>query len=285
MMTIIFYFVILKVYNFYTKIVVSLMKKIFLFFTILSSFSIFFPKTTIKAVFFDIETVFSTNKLRASGYIGKIDSIRYIASVGHTPSQEDLFKQLESIKAESTEVTYNNNLKMPLIFSDWLTAKKSGPKIKDIVQKYFMNKNISDIEKKVLLAIVSMMMTPQHLADIQQPDTGIFKLIEKLKQQGIKVFLTGNWAHINSLKAEFPDNFKLFNGVFVSGDLKILKPSSEFYETVLNQSQFTSEQAVWIETEPKFISKARSYGMNVITHNRNNHSGLIQGLKQLGISI
>lgn len=260
------------------------MKKIVLFLTILSNFSIFFPKTAIKAVFFDIETVFYTNKLRASGYIGKIDSVRYIASVGHTPSQEDLFKQLESVKAESTETTYNNNLKMPLIFSDWLTAKKSGSKIKEIIQKYFMNKNISDIEKKVLLAIVSMMMTPQHLADTQQADTSIIKLIEKLKQQGIKVFLTGNWAHISSLKTAFPDIFKLFTGVFVSGDLKILKPNAEFYHTVLNQSNFTAEQVVWVETEPKFISKARSYGMHVITYNQNSYSALVQGLKQLGIS-
>lgn len=265
--------------------VVHFMKKIVLFITILSSFSLSFCHTSIKAVFFDIETVFYTNKLRASGYIGKIDSIRYMASVGHTPSQEDLFKQLESVKAESTEVTYNNNLKMPLIFSDWLTAKKSGQKIKEIIQKYFMNKNISDIEKKVLLAIVSMMMTPQHLADTQQADTAIFKIIEKLKQQGIKVYLTGNWAHINSLKTAFPAIFKLFNGVFVSSDLKILKPSSEFYQTILNQTQITSQQAVWIEKEPKFISKALSYGMNVITHNQNNPSGLLQGLKQLGLSV
>ena len=72
--------------------------------------------------------------------------------------------------------------------------------------------------------------------------------------------------------------------MFVSSDLKILKPNAEFYHTVLNQSNFTAEQVVWVETEPKFISKARSYGMHVITYNQNSYSALVQGLKQLGIS-
>ncbi len=95
------------------------MKKIALFLicaSSLSSISLYPAKFT--ALFFDVEAIFHTNSMRASSYIGKIDSLRYLSSVGHLPSQEDLFKQLKSVKAQSTQVTYNKNLAMPLIFSE-----------------------------------------------------------------------------------------------------------------------------------------------------------------------
>ena len=248
------------------------------------SFNIIQTKT-ISAVFFDIETIFHTNSMRASGYIGKIDSLRYLSSVGHLPSQEDLFKQLKPVKAKSSEITYNKNLEMPLIFSDWLANKEASAKIKDIISKYFANKNISDVEKRVLYAIVSMMLTPQHLSDTQEVDTKMIKIVEKLRSLNVKRFLVGNWAHIASLKTAFYDVFKLFNGVYVSGDLHLLKPSLEFYQTVLSSAGVTAEQAVWVEAEPKFIAKAKSYGFHVASCIDKNYESVSQTLRQLGMSV
>lgn len=255
-----------------------------LFFT---STPIFSKNVTQKilAIFFDIETIFYTNKMRASGYIGKINSLRYASHVGHLPSQEDLFKQLKPLKAKSTEITYNNNLEMPLIFSDWLLATESSTKIKDTIQKYFANKDISEIEKKVLFAIVSMMLTPQDLADTQEVNAKIIKVIEKLKQQNVKIFLTGNWANITSLKMRFSEVFGLFNNVFMSGDLHLLKPSARFYQTVLTKSGMLENNCVWIESEPKFITQARKCGLNTISCPKDNHDSLLQGLRTLGFSV
>lgn len=243
------------------------------------------PIQKIIAVFFDIETIFYTNKMRASSFIGKINSLRYAAHVGHLPSQEDLFKQLKPLKAKSTEITYNNNLEMPLIFSDWLLATESSTKIKDTIQKYFANKDISDIEKRVLFAIVSMMLTPQDLADTQDVNVKIIKVIERLKQQNVKVFLTGNWANISSLKMKFPEVFNLFNNIFMSSDLHLLKPSAAFYQTVLTKSGMLENNSVWIESEPKFITQARKCGLNTISCPKENQDSLLQGLKSLGLSV
>lgn len=239
----------------------------------------------ITALFFDVEAIFQTDSMRASSYVGKIDSLRYLSKVGHLPSQEDLFKQLKATKAQSTEVTYNKDLAMPLIFSDWLTAEQSSNKIKDIIQRYFSHQPISDIEKKVLFAIVSMMMTPQHLADTQKVSSKIEALLEKLKIQGYKIFLVGNWAHINSLKSEFHDLFKLFNGVYVSGDLHLLKPTQEYYQKVLDRSGIQTSQALWIETESKFITRAKKYGLQVVSHDPEHLDRLLSSLRQYGIAV
>ncbi|MBP7854674.1 hypothetical protein KAZ82_01920, partial [Candidatus Babeliales bacterium] len=113
----------------------------------------------ITSVFVDVTALLEVNSWRASGYVGKIAAMQYAATVGHTPTQADLFKQLKPLKAKSTQITYNENLEMPLIFSDWLATIETNTKLKDSIQKYLNNKNISDIEKKVLFAIVSMMLT------------------------------------------------------------------------------------------------------------------------------
>src|SRR3990167_4232491 len=176
------------------------MKKLILLFSILAGSNTHPALKKISALFFDVESIFRTNSMRASSYIGKIDSLRYLSAVGHLPCQSDLFKQLKPIKAISTQVTYNNNLEMPLILSDWLSAAQSSQKIKDTIQKYFANKNISEIEKKVLFAIVCMMLTAKHLADTQEVSEKIESLLAKLKHLKVKLFLVGNWAHIGSLK-------------------------------------------------------------------------------------
>lgn len=261
------------------------------FFRLFLIFIIFFAaqkiqsRHNVSAIFIDIEAIFQTDSMRASSYIGKIDSIRYLSSVGRLPSQEDLFKQLKPIKAKSTQVTYNNNLELPLILSDWLTALQSANKLKETIQKYFNNKNISEIEKKVLFAIVSMMLTPQHLAHTQKVSSKMENLLEKIKRSGIKIYLVGNWAHISALKSEFTHLFSLFSGIYVSGDLHILKPSSKYYQTVLDKSGINADNAIWIETEPKFIAKVKKLGMNVISYNHDNHDHVIRALRQYDIAV
>jgi len=239
----------------------------------------------ITSIFFDIETIFKVDTIRASSYVGKIDSLRYLSQVGNLPSNEDLFSQLQPIKAQSTEITYNKNLSLPLILSDWLTNKQSSIKIKNIIQKYLTNKNITDIEKKVLIAIINMMLTPQHLADVQKINSKIEKLLHTLKQKGYRLYLVGNWNNIESLKLEFPELFNLFHGTFVSGSIHLLKPSEEFYSHILQKTNISAENALWIDTEQKFIKRGQQYGYKVIEYDPHNHQFLITQFQKYNIFI
>jgi len=241
------------------------------------------PKN-ITAIFFDIEAIFTTDDMKASSYIGKINSLRYLSHVGHLPSQEALFKNLKGIKAISHQVTYNNNLEMPLILSDWLAQLQNNTKIKDIIQKYLTNKNLSEIESKVLIAIVNMMLTPQSLADTQKIRPKIEQLLSSLRQKGYKLYLVGNWAHINSLKSYFPQIFNNFSGTIMSGDIHKLKPYQDYYQDVLAKTNTDSNHALWVETESKFASKAKQYGYNVTLFSKDYHS-LLSGLRVFGINV
>lgn len=239
----------------------------------------------ITALFFDVESIFQTDSMKASSYVGKINSLRYLSHVGNLPCQADLFNQLKTIKAQSTQVTYNNNLEMPLILSDWLTQQQPSSKIKDIIQRHFTNKNLSDIEIKVLTAVISMMLTPQHLADTQKVRSKIENMLQALKQKGYKLYLVGNWAHISSMKSEFPEIFRYFNGTFMSGDIHLLKPSQQYYQYVFQATGIHPSNALWIEPEMKFRSKVEQYGYNVFEYKADDYRSLISGLNQFGVSI
>ena len=239
----------------------------------------------ITTVLFDVEAIFESDGMRASSYIGKLNALHYIASTGHKPNQAELFKQLKGVKALSTKHTYNNGLEMPLILADWLSQKQNNSEIKDAIQKHLLNKNLPDIEVKVLMACVSMMLTPQHLADVQKVRQKMDTIVKALRQKGYKVYLVGNWAHINSLKQKFGDIFKYFNGTLVSGDNHLLKPYKEYYESVLEEGDINESQAIWIETEQKFASKAKQYGYNVILTSDKTYTSIISGLQNFGIAI
>lgn len=239
----------------------------------------------IATILFDVETIFESDDMRASSYIGKINALRYIASTGHKPSQAELFKQLKGVKALSTEQTYNNNLEMPLILVDWLSQKQNNNKIKEIIEKYLSNKNLSDIEVKVLVAVVNMMLTPQHLADVQKVRPKIEALLKALYQKGYKLYLVGNWAHINSLKAEFGDIFKYFHGSIVSGETHLIKPYKEYYANVLEKYNIKADQALWIESEQKFSSKAKQYGYNVVLASDKSYNSIVSGLNSFGVTL
>lgn len=261
------------------------MKKISIFSIVLS---LFFCQSIlskpITSLFFDVETIFESDDMKASGYIGKWDSVKYIASTGHKPSQEELFKQLKNVDALSKEMTFNSNLDMPLIFSDWLSQKQNNEKLKEIIRKFLSNSSLAAIEIKILLAIVNMMLTPEHLADIQKVRSKIETLLKTLQQKGYKLYLVGNWAHINSLKNKHSQIFKYFQNSIVSGDSHFIKPYKEHYEYILEKTKTNPSNALWIEVEQKFATRAKKYGYNVILVDKN-YNSITAGLKQAGISV
>ncbi len=238
----------------------------------------------ITTIFFDVEAIFESDDMKASSYIGKINALRYIATKGHKPSQAELFKQLKHVKAISTETIYNNNLEVPLILVDWLSQKQNNSKLKEIIQKYLENKNLADIEVKVLVAIINMMLTPHELADVQKIRPKIEILLKALRQKGYKLYLVGNWANIASLKNGFEEIFKYFHGIYVSGDCHLLKPYEEYYQYVFNKTDTNPKETVWIETEPKFAAKAKHYGYNAILGDKG-YNSIVSGLSSFSVSI
>lgn len=239
----------------------------------------------IKAICFDVETILETDDMRASSYVGKVDSLRYLRQVGHLPCQNDLFTQLMKVPADSTEFTYNNELKMPLVFSDWLMCVQPANTLLTKILNFLENAKITDIEKTILSNIIKMMFTPTSLIDTRKVIKPAEQLLNQLKQNGYKLYLTGNWIHVDVMQQKFDKLLSNFSGIFVSGKLKKLKPSQDFYNTVLQRINLTAADVLWIERESNFVSKAKQYNLNMILFNPKYTKDTIKDLQKFGINL
>ena len=129
------------------------------------------------------------------------------------------------------------------------------------------------------------MFHPPSLVDTQKVIGATENLIRQLKQKGYKVYLVGNWSHIETLQKEYQSLLSLFSGIFVSGKLGYLKPYKEFYTTIMEQINFESSQILWLEKESHFITKAKSHGLQIIQFNHKDKKTIFNDLKQYGIML
>ncbi|MBI2353150.1 HAD hydrolase-like protein [Candidatus Dependentiae bacterium] len=245
-------------------------------------------KEPISAICFDIETILTTDDMKASSYVGKVKSLMYATKIGHLPCQKDLFSKLEKVPALSHLTTYNNNLSMPLIFSDWLINKQPASSCLNKITSFLENSSsekIPSIQKEVLENIAKMMLNPSALIDTQKVISSTEKLIEQLKQKGYKLYLTGNWAHLETLQKEFGRLLKNFNGIFLSGKLKALKPHQDYYDTVLGEIKINPSNILWIEKEPHFIASMKKHNFNVISYNPKDKKTIYKELQGFNISL
>lgn len=226
--------------------------------------NIFTNPATIKAVFVDINVLFTTDTLKAMKYINTWDATKYTFKMKHKPSQADLFSALMAAPAESTVYTYNENLKMPLLFSDWLLGTESPANIEKKALKFIQFSRISDIEKKVLSDIVRMMLNPTSLANTQKIVPSAISMMSDLTSKGYTIYIVGNWADSISLKQAFTNVFSYAKETITSHEINTLKPETSFYEAAMKQAQSDINSSVWVEKETQFVSKAKQLGLKVV---------------------
>ena len=108
------------------------------------------------------------------------------------------------------------------------------------------------------------------------------ELFRKLKSSGnYKIYALTNWSAEKWDKAlELFPFFKEFDGVVVSGQEKVIKPSKKIYKIILNKFQIIPEQAVFIDdnfTNSEAANKLGIHGIHYKTHkDLINHLQLLQ---------
>ena len=265
-----------------------MIKKHIRIFSLLSLFSTFtIAQAEVKYVLIDPSVVFKTNTIKAAGYVGVIASMRYQANKGELPSQKALFNALKKIKGESTFKTYNDNLAMPSIFCDWLLSLKPNTSLKVEILAEIKKLKILDIEKEVYANVVEMMLTPAKLIDTLNLNKDALHVLQGLSTQGVTIILAGNWdsESLATLRSQFKDAFSLINHVVVSGNIKQLKPSTDFYQHIFDTFMIKPEECISIESEQQFVTEAQSTGMHVILSKHTNKHEIKNQLAHQGVHI
>lgn len=240
-------------------------------------------------IFIDINLLLETCTKAATKEVGAWNSTKYLAFMGKIPCKADFFKALQNCPAESNQLTYNENLTMPFILSDWLTGNQKNNVIKSKIYTHLDRSNLSDIEKIIFKNITNMMLTPATFVGTQLLKKDIVKIIQKLQKSGLyTVHLIGNWD-----KESEPFLIKLLQNQSVidaqhcifSNKLKELKPNPSYFTALLDYSGYNPKDCLIVEVEKKHIQGATNAGIATILINGQSASQLKHELARNYITI
>jgi len=111
------------------------------------------------------------------------------------------------------------------------------------------------------------------------------EILQQLKHTGkYRLYALTNWSAETFPHAlERFEFFKLFEGVVVSGEEKMRKPSAEFYKIILDRYRLDPSTTVFIDDSLRNIKGAEAVGITGIHFH--NPSQLKEELRRLGIEI
>jgi len=119
---------------------------------------------------------------------------------------------------------------------------------------------------------------------LKEEISGTVKILENLKRNNYRLIALTNWSAetfpIAIKKYKF---LKLFEGIVVSGEIKMLKPFKEIYDFTLKKYNLDPKECVFIDDRLENIQGAVRCGINGIQFQ--SHEKLINELKKINIEI
>jgi 2-haloacid dehalogenase len=111
------------------------------------------------------------------------------------------------------------------------------------------------------------------------------EILQQLKKSGkYKLYALTNWSAETFPHAlERFEFFKLFDGVVVSGEEKMRKPSAEFYKVLLDRYHIDPANTIFIDDSLRNVKGAEAVGITGIHFH--NPSQLKEALQRLGVEI
>lgn len=197
--------------------------------------------------------------------------------------KREYFKLLHQVPAQSTAAINHQSEPMPQIMVDWQTGLVTPEELKEKIIYHIQQSNHSISIKNLCIAIADFMFTPQSLANSQIPIQEMVQLAKKLKHAGYQLFALSNWDEYSFeiMKEQHPKIFELFDGIMISGEEKIAKPSSEFYQKLIEKFKLNPSQCIFIDDEPINIKAGKELGFESIICDKSSH--VVKKLINLGI--
>ena len=109
-------------------------------------------------------------------------------------------------------------------------------------------------------------------------------ILKALHSTGYRLFALTNWsAETFPVAIKRFDFLKLFDGIVVSGQIKMLKPEKEIYEYILNKYKLKSSECIFIDDRLLNVKGAELVGMHGIKFD--NSKQMKSELKKYNIEI
>ena len=139
---------------------------------------------------------------------------------------------------------------------EWNLAQDSGRSIedgeKDIIRKFPQYENLIKL------------YYPNHRKMIKGTFQTSIDILMKLKQDNYECFVLSNWSAetFAGMTDDYPF-LKLFDGLLISGEDKLIKPDSAIYELAINRFNLNPNETIFIDDKLKNIQAAQN--LNLLT--------------------
>jgi len=110
----------------------------------------------------------------------------------------------------------------------------------------------------------------------------VFQLVKKLRQKGVKTAIITNfpkkWFDVLSKRYKLDS---MFDEIFVSSVLKVIKPQPEFFQKALDVLNIQPGEAIFIDDKERYTKAAESLGIHAIVFK--NEQQLQEKLQESGL--
>lgn len=180
--------------------------------------------------------------------------------------EQEYFKLLHSIPAVSDCVLYHKCKPMPQIMADWQIDTTDNATLKNKINLAIAESDYPASIKSFFTNIAHFMFTPELLANSQQPVQSMINIAKQLKASGYKIFALSNWdkESFQIVHDRYPEIFEIFDHFMISGHEQIAKPSTHFFQKLINLHEIEPEQCIFIDDESYNIKAAQQLGMHTI---------------------
>jgi HAD superfamily hydrolase (TIGR01509 family) len=125
-------------------------------------------------------------------------------------------------------------------------------------------------EKHLMLALITLMLTPDALEYITEPIIPMINLVQKMKAAGYKLYLCANIPQefYEILHKKYPDIIALFDGIVISSHVKAVKPDILLFQHLLTTYHLNPTQCIIIDNSQESINAAQTLGMKGILYTK-----------------
>jgi 2-haloacid dehalogenase len=91
------------------------------------------------------------------------------------------------------------------------------------------------------------------------------QLLEKLSSAGIRTFAISNFSSEKwAIAKDLYKFFEYFEGIVISGDVRLVKPDPLIFQLLLNRYDLAAEECVFIDDNEANVLAARELGMSAV---------------------
>jgi len=211
---------------------------------------------------------------------GMLERTKHTLQFAAKTTETDLYPLIDRMPARNRFVTYTDGLATPRILTDWYSGDQNiALRVNAFLQT--SKHSLASLTR----AVVYVLSTPEIFAANHLPIQENVLILNALKKRfDVQLCLSGNYPHPVSFNHHHGKIVEFFDAQHLSGEIKQVKPSPAFFESVILQSEYASEEILCIETE-KMHCPPTELGLRSIVVDPKDPHTLLVGLLENGFHL